>query len=502
MRRESSAGNVLLRALLVLAVLAIAFAALSTFWLGSPPAVAVEPALHGIGKRTPIAVKVSDTGRVEKLRVEVLQGTEAHPVAEQGFPNHPAWAFWKRAAPFATTVEIGRETVPGLHAGDAVVRVTAELAGSLLRRPSPVIAEVKLPVRLAPPTLAVVSTFHYLAQGGSEAVVYRVGEGAVRDGVQSGDWWFPGFPLPGGEKGLKFALLAVPYDTGDDARVRLVAVDEVGNRAEAAFVDRFFPRPLKYDTILVTDAFLNRVVPEIMTQTPEVRDKGSLLANYLEINGELRQKQGRQLREMAARSAPQFLWKEPFLPMRNAKITAAFAQRRTYLYQGKKIDQQDHLGFDMASTEHDAVPASNGGVVVLARYFGIFGNAVVIDHGYGLMSLYGHLSSLGVREGQQVARGQEVGRSGQTGLAGGDHLHFTTLLQGLPVTPVEWWDPHWIEDRLVRKLGPALGGKAPAAAGPGTSARPSVAPPGGRKAARTGARSGKAGKARPHHGRP
>jgi murein DD-endopeptidase MepM/ murein hydrolase activator NlpD len=120
------------------------------------------------------------------------------------------------------------------------------------------------------------------------------------------------------------------------------------------------------------------------------------------------------------------------------------------------VDQQDHLGFDMASVERDAIRASNRGKVVLARYFGIYGNAVVIDHGYGLQSLYGHLSSIGVREGQMVERGQELGRSGQTGLAGGDHLHFTMLLQGLAVTPVEWWDPHWIQDRIARKLGPAL----------------------------------------------
>ena len=142
--------------------------------------------------------------------------------------------------------------------------------------------------------------------------------------------------------------------------------------------------------------------------------------------------------------------------MRNAKITAAFADRRTYVYNGKSIDQQDHLGFDMASVEHDAIQASNSGKVVLARFFGIYGNAVVIDHGYGLLSLYGHLSSIEVKEGQMVQRGQEIGRSGQTGLAGGDHLHFTLLLQGLPVTPVEWWDPHWIQDRVARKLGAAL----------------------------------------------
>ncbi|MFP5286177.1 MAG: M23 family metallopeptidase, partial [Thermoanaerobaculia bacterium] len=160
--------------------------------------------------------------------------------------------------------------------------------------------------------------------------------------------------------------------------------------------------------------------------------------------------------EMGAKSEQKFLWNRPFEPMINAAITAAFADRRTYVYNGKNVDQQDHLGFDMASVERDAIRASNRGKVVLARYFGIYGNAVVIDHGYGLQSLYGHLSSIGVQEGQMVERGQELGRSGQTGLAGGDHLHFTMLLQGLAVTPVEWWDPHWIQDRIARKLGPAL----------------------------------------------
>ncbi len=108
-------------------------------------------------------------------------------------------------------------------------------------------------------------------------------------------------------------------------------------------------------------------------------------------------------------------------------------------------------------TARAEVGAANGGVVVLARYFGIYGNAVVIDHGYGLMSLYGHLSSLSVQEGQSVARGDVVGRSGATGLAGGDHLHFTMLLHGLSVNPREWWDATWIRNRIESKLGDALG---------------------------------------------
>jgi len=484
-----STGSVLPRALIVLAVLAIAVLAVAALWSGRTPRIEIHPALPGIGKSTPVQVTLDDTGQVEKVTVEVVQGMDAKTLAEKSFETHPRWAFWKPAAPARLQLEAGRDTVPGLRGGKATIRVTAQRSGSLLRRPDPAVAALELPVRLAPPSLAVLSGFHYVAQGGCEAVVYRVGEGAVRDGVQSGRWWFPGYPLPAAGQNdprVRFALFAVPYDTGDASQVRLVAVDDVGNQAQAAFVDRFFPKPLKHDVIQVTDSFLERAVPEIMRETPELKDRGGLLQNYLEINGELRVRDGKELEDLASRSAARFLWKEPFLPMPNAKITAAFAQRRDYRYNGKHVDEQDHLGFDMASVEHDAVPASNSGVVLLARYFGIFGNAVVIDHGYGLMSLYGHMSSLAVHEGQQVQRGQELGRSGKTGLAGGDHLHFTTLLRGLPVNPVEWWDPHWIQDRLARKLGAALplagSGAAPAAAA--ASAAPASSPAAARAARR------------------
>lgn len=442
--------------LLVLVLLLIAAGAFAGFYTGASPQVTVKPTLPGIGRSTPVRIRIEDPQRVEKVRVEVVQGSEVKPVMEKTFTPQPAWKMWGGPPPVEMTANVGRETVQGLRAGDAIIRVTAERAGAMLRRPDPVVSEVKLPVRLAPPSLQILSNFHYVNQGGSEAVVYRVGEGAIRDGVQSGSWWFPGFPMPGNDKQLRFAFFAVPYDMGDTSQVRLVAEDEVGNRAEAGFIDKFTPRPLKTDTIEVNDRFMNKVVPEILSQSPEIADKGDLLQNYLQINRDLRKKNAQTLKELGAKSERRFLWNRPFLPMPNAAITAAFADRRTYVYNGNNVDQQDHLGFDMASVERDSIPASNDGKVVLARFFGIYGNAVVIDHGYGVQSLYGHLSSTAVQEGQMVKRGQELGRSGATGLALGDHLHFTMLLQGLAVTPVEWWDPHWIQDRIARKLGPAM----------------------------------------------
>jgi murein DD-endopeptidase MepM/ murein hydrolase activator NlpD len=70
----------------------------------------------------------------------------------------------------------------------------------------------------------------------------------------------------------------------------------------------------------------------------------------------------------------------------------------------------------------------------------------------GLQSLYAHLSSLEVSEGDDVETGQQLGRSGSTGLAGGDHLHFTMLLNGNAITPIDWWSAQWVEDRIIRKL--------------------------------------------------
>ena len=198
------------------------------------------------------------------------------------------------------------------------------------------------------------------------------------------------------------------------------------------------------------------MVGEIRAETPDLADAGGLLENYLAINRDLRAANARELDGLAATTAPSFLWNAPFLALPGGQVMSSFADRRTYFYGGREVDRQDHLGFDLASVARADVPAANAGVVVLARFFGIYGNTVVVDHGYGLMSLYAHLSSIAVAPGDRVQRGAVLGRSGATGLAAGDHLHFSFLLQGLPVRPAEWWDPHWIEDRLKRKLGAAL----------------------------------------------
>ena len=444
--------------ILLVLLLGGAALALVSLRVGEAPQIAISPSAKTIGMRGSVVVTVMAGGRgLAMVRVEVEQKGRTTVVARADHRPLAAWAFrGAHQTKDEIQAEVGRAAVPDLANGDAIVRVVAERAPTWLRHPDPVVRELKLPVRLVPSSLALVSTQHYVAQGGSGVVVYRVGEGASRDGVRAGSWFFSGRPLPGAAAGERFALFGVPWDLADAKTVRLIAEDEAGNVSEVAFVDRFFPKPPDSDRIQLQDDFLNRVVSEIMAQSPGLADRGNLLDNYLQINRELRRRNAAELVELSRRSEARFLWQDPFQPLRNAKVMSSFADQRSYVYAGKQVDQQTHLGYDLAVTARTPVTAANRGIVKLARYFGIYGNTVVVDHGFGLMTLYAHLSSIDVREGQEVDRGAVVGRTGRTGLAGGDHLHFTTLVGGLPVRPTEWWDPHWIHDRVATRLAPGV----------------------------------------------
>ena len=446
------------RGIVALLALSILTVALAWFRVGPPPTIEIDPELPGIGRRTPIAVRVAEPQRgLSGIRVELVQGERVELLAESGHQPRAFWAFWgPRVQQDEIVVEVGSETLPGLEEGEATIRVTADRAPTWLRRPPPASREITLPVRLTPPTIAVASTQIYLAQGGSSVVAYQIGPTAVRDGVRVAGYWFPGHPLPGGVAGQRFALFGAPHDLEDSSEVRLIVADDVGNELAIGFLDRYLRKPLRTDTIRLSDRFMARVVPEIVARSPQVQDQGDLLQSYLAVNRDLRRANSEALLELASRSAPKFLWRQPFLQLPNTQSMASFADRRTYLYDGREVDRQDHLGFDLASVRHAPVLAANAGVVLMAEYFGIYGNTLVLDHGYGLMSLYGHLSSIDVEPGQEVARGATLGKTGETGLAGGDHLHFSMLLHGLQVNPLEWWDAKWIEDRFASKLGSAF----------------------------------------------
>jgi murein DD-endopeptidase MepM/ murein hydrolase activator NlpD len=354
--------------------------------------------------------------------------------------------------------------MPQLEAGNARIVVTASRPVLFGYRRVSSTASREVAVRLAPPIISVVSTLHYINQGGSEMVVYRV-SGDAQSGVRVGEFEYPGFPASGAgvanaTPDMRVAFFALLWNQQTSAPISIFARDDYGNESHANFDYRVIPKAFRKSRIPIDDKFLSKVVPAILQNTPNfnVPNPADLVDSFLRINRDLRQQNNAAISELAKHTAPQILWQGPFKQLANTAVEAGFADQRTYVYKDKEIDQQTHLGFDLASFANTPVHAANRGRVVHAAYLGIYGNCVILDHGMGLQSLYAHLSSIGVKVGDEVQSGQELGRSGSTGMAGGDHLHFTMLLNGNAITPIDWWSAQWVEDRITRKIREAGGG--------------------------------------------
>ena len=182
---------------------------------------------------------------------------------------------------------------------------------------------------------------------------------------------------------------------------------------------------------------------------PDLKDPVQI---YIKVNRDLRKENVAKLFEFAKKTSPRMLWEGTFLRLPNAAPRAGFGDGRSYMYKNQKIDEETHLGVDLASLENAQIPAANHGKVIFTGFFGIYGNAVILDHGWGLQTIYSHMSQISVKEGDEVKRGAIIGNTGATGLAAGDHLHFGVALQGIEIQPIEWWDPHWIKDNITSKF--------------------------------------------------
>ena len=450
-RQRTARGRPLL---VVAATVAGAAALLWLFRLGSAPDISLATDNPALGAATRVLARFTARGPgLTSVRLELQQSDRTVLLAEEHFPAAGLFGSGTRSAELAANA--GYKPQPFLAEGEAVLRASAERSTGPLRRARQAVKERRVAVRREPPRLELLSRQHYVRQGGAGLVVFRTGETVTRSGVRAGDAETVSYPAPGGTASERFALFGVPWRLANSLQVVLFAEDDAGHRVERRFLDRFRAHPLRRDTITLTDAFLARVVPAILAGTPGFEASGSPLEQFLAINGRLRETTGRRLGEITFSSEQRFAWSGPFLQMPGTERRANFAEERTYRYRGRVVDRQTHLGLDLASVAGAPVPAANAGTVAFAGWLGIYGNTVVIDHGYGLASLYGHLSSLAVSKGTPVRRGETLGTSGATGLAGGDHLHFEVLLQGRSVDPIEWLDGTWIRDNLSSKL-PAL----------------------------------------------
>jgi peptidase M23-like protein len=416
------------------------------FFLSSGAVLKIDPGVKVIGVTTPVSVHIASPHGVRRVTAYLEQGGARFPLLDQAWPSHRL--FWRRNQPAQDVAfEAGRNKAANLKEGDA--RIVVEAVADDFRGATET-ASAPVKVILAPPRVTPDDAQHYINQGGMELAVMTPGGSWSEAGVRVAQYTFRSFPLPGRPE-QRFAMFAYPWDLPDNVAPVVFARNQAGTEATARFWFKLFPKKFRTRDLPIDDAQMEQVVSKI--------DPGGTLApgpdtlsRFLKINGELRRKNNQQLADLRLKTEEKILWNGPFLHW--GKEESMFADVRNYIYKGKKVDQQVHLGFDLSDTQNAPVHVANDGRVVYASDMGIYGNCVVVDHGYSLQSIYGHMNRIDVKVGDMVKKDQSLGVAGATGLALGVHVHFSMQIDGVQINPREWWDEHWIHDRIMSKLDP------------------------------------------------
>lgn len=404
------------------------------------PIIVMEPDTGSVSPARDVTLRLSDDiSGVRSVRVAIRKGTQAVVVLEQNFPGVPPSVDvhfdLKKSGVRDGRIELEVRATDGAMAGFGQGNTR--------------VRTFDLKVDAVPPKVNVLSppgSSGY--RGSAAAVAYTLSEEVTHTGIKLGEEFFPAHRQA---NGAYFCMFAFPISmTTTQFTPEIIARDLAGNEARSRILLPAQDRKYRNDTLKIDDRFLEVNMPEFEELLP---DTPNLLERYIKANNELRLANEAKLREVARDTAPTLLWSGAFLRLPGSASRAAFGDYRTYKYGDQVIDHQTHMGQDLASTRHAPVPAANTGRVVYAGNLGIFGKLVIIDHGLGLMSLYSHLSNIDVQMGANVNRGDIIGQTGTTGLAGGDHLHFGILVNGIQVQPIDWLDKNWIKNNITSRLG-------------------------------------------------
>ncbi|MBT5955005.1 M23 family metallopeptidase [bacterium] len=126
----------------------------------------------------------------------------------------------------------------------------------------------------------------------------------------------------------------------------------------------------------------------------------------------------------------------PFILPAKGNFSSEFGKHRKY--KGTKKSSSKHSGLDIANVEGTEIVASHDGIVIMSESLKSHGLSIMIDHGFGIKTIYNHMSKLKVKHGDIVTQGQLIGKMGTTGISTGSHLHWGLGVQNVRVNPLYW----------------------------------------------------------------
>lgn len=431
-----------------IALLVVIAAMIGGYWLFSSsldigkPEIKIHQDVSMIGRQSVIGVTFSDRGSsLLDTWITISQGDKTYTLYSVHYAQKGT-----RDKTISVTIDPFKMK---MQDGPATLNIKA-VDYSLFNNQS--LLSKPLTIDMLPPQIYPLNSQNIINPGGTCVTLYRTSKPVVASGVQVDDRHYPAYLTMISGKPFYIAYFSLPIDARQGiTSIKMVARDQAGNESAVVLPHLIKKKHFRTDKMNLSDLFLQQKMPEFQMADMNLRGK-TPVETFIHVNGIMRRDNYKTIQTLTQKSEARQLWANTFLRMKNASPMAMYGDGRTYFYEGKIVGESLHEGVDLASVQHAPIEAANHGIVVFAGPLGIYGSTVIIDHGFGLFTLYAHLSMIDVKAGQAIKKEDVIGRSGMTGLAGGDHLHFSVIVGGQFVNPLEWWDPHWIVDNVTRKM--------------------------------------------------
>jgi murein DD-endopeptidase MepM/ murein hydrolase activator NlpD len=444
-QRKSSVAAFVLGFIFLVLVGGVAFVFNSSLFEREAPKIALAKEIEW-NLKDPINVHVEDGSGIRFVRASLFDGEKSVVLDTKEYKTpekvvdlnltFPKSGFGANKKVFELTVEATDSSKWNFFAGNSIN----------------VKAVVKVDTKR--PEVNIIGSSYKIMKGGVAAVIFKAQDEAMKSLYVETNFGKKFYPTPFYKEGYYITLVAWPTHI-ENFTASVVAIDRAGNLTKAHVPYFLQDRKYKTSTIALEDRFLDGKIADLIAEMAPERSSLSKLEKFKFVNEDMRK--GNEVNILKVTSGVPtepilgFSLK-PFYPLRNGKVVASFGDHRYYEYEKQPASESYHLGLDLASNAQATILSSNDGVVVFARENGIYGNNIIISHGLGVYSLYGHCSSYMVKEGDVVKAGDPIAKTGLTGLALGDHLHFGMYVQGVDVRPEEWMDEVWLKESVFNVM--------------------------------------------------
>ena len=393
----------------------------------------------------PFTVTISDDSGLKNVTAYLSDGKERVKIADIDFKKPP-----KNYKLTIKYPKIGFEN----QSDDLLLTVVAnDISKWHFFKGNHTVKKMRIRVDSQKPDVFSLVTSYGITRGGSALAIFKASDKNLKELYVETNFGKKFEPTPFYKEGYYIVLLAWPIDQKRFS-AKVVAIDAAGNKTKARLSLFLKSRSYRTSYLQAKDRFINGKIADLAEDEPEKTKNLSPTEKLRFINEFYRTENDELIKKVASRVDHNRIESfniKPFYPLKNGKVVGSFGDHRYYWYGDKSnvISESYHLGIDLASIRQDNIYSTNPGIVVFANYNGIYGNNIIIYHGLGLYTVYGHCSTLLKKRGDLVKANEVIAKTGATGLALGDHLHFSTMVQGIFVRPAEWMDSKWIKANIT-----------------------------------------------------